>query len=311
MPGARLASPAKSEYNGGIPSNEPEVSDLLTYIDEFLSDPLHMLVIFLLAFPGRILALSAHEFAHAWVANRCGDNTAKMLGRLTLNPLKHLDPLGTIMMLLVGYGWAKPVPVNPRNYRNYRRDDLKVSVAGVTMNLILFVLTMLVLFCIFAAALARVPVTGIHQLSGAICRASYLGEDCLFNLENGSYYYVTVRELLQNLPYASEYLVAPVFGEVPGYLVQMLGYFAVTNLVLCLFNLLPVPPLDGYHVLNDLFLRRSLFANPNTARIASSALFLLVMSGAVGRALGWVDTQVLNGAGNLAAMGLRAMGLMS
>ena len=91
---------------------------MLTYIDEFLAHPIAVLTIFLLAFPGRIIALSAHEFAHAWVAHRCGDDTAKMLGRMTLNPLKHLDPLGTAMMLLVGFGWAKPVPVNPRNYRN-------------------------------------------------------------------------------------------------------------------------------------------------------------------------------------------------
>ena len=72
-----------------------------------------------------------------------------------------------------------------------------------------------------------------------------------------------------------------------------------------------MPPLDGYHVLNDLVLRRNLFADPRTARAASAILFVLVMTGAVGRALGWVDEQVLRGAGDLAAMGLRAMGLMS
>ena len=284
---------------------------MLTYLDEFLSDPRGMLVIFLLAFPGRILALSAHEFAHAWVASRCGDDTARLMGRLTLNPLKHLDPLGTAMMLLVGYGWAKPVPVNPLRYRHYRQDDLKVSLAGVTMNLILFVLAMLLMFAAFAAALAKVPATDVSRLSGAVCRASYYGEDCLFNLENGSYYYMPLSDLLKNLPYASDYLIRPVFGEIPGYLYQMVGYFAVTNLVLCLFNLLPVPPLDGYHVVNDLFVKRSLFANPNTARITSMVLFMLVMSGAVGRLLGWVDTRVLSGAGSLGAAALRAMGLMN
>ena len=283
---------------------------MLTYLDTFLSDPVHMLVIFLLAFPGRILALSAHEFAHAWVADKCGDPTARMLGRLTLNPFKHLDLLGSIMMLLVGYGWAKPVPVNPRNYRNYRRDDLKVSVAGVTMNLILFILSMLLMFLVAAFALSRVPSGGINDISGAVFRARYLSQDCLFTLEGGEYYYVPIRSLLEMLPYASDYLVTPLFGEIWGYLYQMLGYFAVTNLVLCLFNLLPIPPLDGYHVLNDLVLRRSLFANPNTARIASTALFALVMTGVVGRALGWVDTQVLTGAGRLAEAGLRALGLM-
>ena len=67
---------------------------MISYIDEFFRDPKGMLIFFLLVFPGRILALSLHEFAHAWVANRCGDPTAKMLGRMTVNPLKHLDPLG-------------------------------------------------------------------------------------------------------------------------------------------------------------------------------------------------------------------------
>ena len=284
---------------------------MLTYLDTFLSDPKGMLIIFLLAFPGRILALSAHEYAHAWVANRCGDPTARMLGRLTLNPFKHLDPLGAIMMLLVGYGWAKPVPVNPRNYRNYRKDDLKVSLAGVTMNLIMFILAMIVMFAVAAFALSRIPAGNINSASGAVFRAEYLGQDCVFMLEDGSYYYAPLSSLLKMLPYATDYLVAPVFGEIWGYLYQMLGYFAVTNLVLCVFNLLPIPPLDGYHVLNDLLLKKSLFANPNTARIASSALFVLVMTGVVGRVLGWVDTQVLSGAGAIAAAGLRALGLMA
>ena len=284
---------------------------MLTYIESFFSDPINTLVIFLLAFPGRILALSAHEFAHAWVAHRCGDDTARMMGRMTLNPLKHLDPLGTVLMLVLGFGWAKPVPVNPRNFRHYRQDDLKVSLAGVTMNLILFILSMAVMFFIVAAALGRVPVVSVSQPAGAIFRATYAGQDCLFTLEGGEYYYLPLRSLLQMLPYASDYLVKPMFGEVPGYLYQMLGYFAMTNLVLCLFNLLPVPPLDGYHVLNDLVLRRNLFADPRTARIASTALFVLVMTGLVGRALGWGDQQVLAGAGNLAAAALRAMGLMS
>ncbi len=284
---------------------------MLTYIDRFFSDPINMLMIFLLAFPGRILALSAHEFAHAWVAHRCGDDTAKVLGRMTLNPFKHLDPLGTVLMLVVGFGWAKPVPVNPRNFRHYRQDDLKVSLAGVTMNLMLFILAMVAMFFIAASALAKVPALSVNNPSGPIFRADYMGRECLFALEGESYYYVPLKSLLQMLPYASDYLIRPVFGEIPGYLYTMLGYFAMTNLVLCLFNLLPVPPLDGYHVLNDLVLRRNLFADPRTARIASSVLFVLVMTGAVGRVLGWVDEQVLNGAGNLAAMALRAMGLMS
>lgn len=284
---------------------------MLLNLDSLFADPKGFIIVFLLAFPGRILALSAHEFAHAWVADRCGDNTARMMGRLTLNPLAHLDPVGAILMLLVGFGWAKPVPVNPRNYRDYRRDDLKVSVAGVTMNFILFTFAMLALFGIVATALRRVPMGEVSDITGPIFRATYGGQDSLFILENGSYSYIPLKSLLQMLPYAGDFLVKPVFGSIAGYLYQMLGYFAVTNLVLCVFNLIPIPPLDGYHVLNDLVLRRSLFANPNTARIATGIMFALVLTGWIGRLLGWVDEHVLNAAGNLAAAALRAMGLMS
>ena len=259
---------------------------MLRYFDEFLSDPKGMLVFFLLAFPGRILALSLHEFAHAWVANRCGDPTAKMLGRLTVNPLKHLDPLGTLLMLLLGFGWARPVPVNPRNYRNYRRDDLKVSVAGVTMNLCMFCLGLALMFAFLVLAIRR-------DSSGS---AAYL--PMLFRQYD--YYNVAIFQVGES------------FGEIGGYAFRMLYYFTVTNLVLAVFNLLPVPPLDGYHVLNDLVLRRrQLFASPRTARIASAALFALCFTGVVGRVLGWVDTQVLTAAGKLAVSALRALKLIA
>ncbi len=283
---------------------------MLHYFDEFLNDPKGMLIFFLLAFPGRILALSLHEFAHAWVANRCGDPTAKQLGRLTVNPLKHLDVMGTILMLVVGFGWAKPVPVNPRNYRDYRRDDLKVSVAGVTMNLIMFCLSMVLLTAFAAFALSRIPQGGMTTTDIPVFRMNYFGTDALiYTAEN---IYIPVEQLMLNLPYAGEYLVTPAFGSVVGSLYQMLGYFAVTNLVLCVFNLLPVPPLDGYHVMNDLVLRRrQLFANPRTAQIASTLLFVAVLSGWVGKALGWVDTQVLTGAGRLAIAALRALKLIA
>ncbi len=260
---------------------------MFSYIQEFFRDPKGMLIFFLLAFPGRILALSLHEFGHAWVAHRCGDDTAKMMGRMTVNPLKHLDPLGTVLMLVVGFGWAKPVPVNPRNYRNYRKDDLKVSVAGVSMNLIMFCLGNLLMLAFLALAIAR---------SKDDMTASYL--PLLF--QRYDYFNVAI------------YQVEQTFGEIAGYLFQMLYYFTVTNLVLCVFNLLPIPPLDGYHVLNDLVLRRrQLFANPQVARYASMALFVLVLTGVVGRVLGWVDGKILSAAGSLAVSALRAMGLIA
>ena len=90
---------------------------------------------FLVRVPPLLFALSIHEFAHAWAAYLCGDTTAKDRGRLTLDPLAHLDLMGSLCMLLVGFGWAKPVPINPYNFRHPRRDDIFVSLAGVAANL--------------------------------------------------------------------------------------------------------------------------------------------------------------------------------
>ena len=84
-----------------------------------------------------MFALSFHEFAHAWMASKCGDNTAARMGRLTLNPMAHLDIMGSMMILFVGFGWAKPVPVDGRNLRNPRTDMMKVAAAGPLSNLLL------------------------------------------------------------------------------------------------------------------------------------------------------------------------------
>ena len=84
-----------------------------------------------------MFALSFHEFAHAWMASKCGDNTAARMGRLTLNPMAHLDVMGSMMILFVGFGWAKPVPVDGRNLRNPRTDMMKVAAAGPLSNLLL------------------------------------------------------------------------------------------------------------------------------------------------------------------------------
>ena len=87
-----------------------------------------------------MFALSFHEFAHAWMASKCGDNTAARMGRLTLNPMAHLDVMGSLMILFVGFGWAKPVPVDSRNLRDPRVDMMKVAAAGPISNLLLAML---------------------------------------------------------------------------------------------------------------------------------------------------------------------------
>ncbi len=93
--------------------------------------------ILVLLIPSLMFALSFHEFSHAWMAKKCGDNTAANLGRLSLNPIAHLDPIGSLMILFVGFGWARPVPVNSYSLNNPRKDMMKIAAAGPISNLLL------------------------------------------------------------------------------------------------------------------------------------------------------------------------------
>src|SRR6059036_3636121 len=100
---------------------------------DLFGDPAAFLLRLVLQLPALLIAVTVHELAHALVADRLGDPTARALGRLTLNPLPHIDPLGAIAFVIAGFGWAKPVPVNARNLRNPRRDMAMVAVAGPIM----------------------------------------------------------------------------------------------------------------------------------------------------------------------------------
>lgn len=114
----------------------------------------------LLAVPAILIALTFHEFAHGYVAYRFGDPTAKHAGRLTLNPLAHLDPMGTIMIFIIHFGWAKPVPVDPRYLGNPKRDMMWIAAAGPLMNLALALLTGIIIRIFIAAGLAGGPSGG-------------------------------------------------------------------------------------------------------------------------------------------------------
>jgi len=149
-----------------------------------------------------VALLSFHEFGHAWAAHKCGDDTARNMGRMTLNPIVHIDPIGTVLIplaiLLLDpgiaiFGWAKPVPVNPSNYGNRKRDDIFVSMAGPAMNVIL-----------------AVGIMAVYRL--AIELPIDLGPDAV---------------------------------------VHKLWLVAYISMILCVFNLIPIPPLDGSHVLRQ------------------------------------------------------------
>ncbi|MGD0972838.1 MAG: site-2 protease family protein [Candidatus Korobacteraceae bacterium] len=177
---------------------------------------LHYVYIFfqLIAF---LFAISIHESAHAWMASRCGDPTARMLGRITLNPLRHIDPVGTILLPAMAllmhfpvFGWAKPTPVDPRNFKNPVRDDILTSVAGPASN--------------FLVVIVAVVLLGLLALTSP------------------SAHYV-----VQTLARSSGNLALDAGWITP--LALMLYQLMVINILLGIFNLIPIPPLDGSHVL--------------------------------------------------------------
>ena len=157
--------------------------------------------------PVLLVSVVLHEVAHGWVALKQGDDTAKRAGRLTLNPIPHIDVLGsvvvpTVLALMPGgllFGWAKPVPVDPRNFRNYRRGDILVSLAGIAVNLLLVV-----------------AFTGLMVLAAWLSRG------------------------------------APALSAIAEVAYRMGALGVILNLILAFFNLIPIPPLDGSHVVAQL-----------------------------------------------------------
>lgn len=117
-------------------------TNLFSRIRELFTDPLRLLYVL----PAILIGLTVHEWAHAFAAYKMGDPTAKNLGRMTLNPLAHIDPFGFLMLIVVGFGWARPVPVNPRNFKNFRRDDIIVSLAGIAANCVVAFLATLIFY---------------------------------------------------------------------------------------------------------------------------------------------------------------------
>ena len=267
-------------------------------IMSFMDDPKAFVVALLLSLPGILLALCGHEAAHGWVADRCGDPTARLMGRVTLDPRRHIDPVGFVCMILIGFGWARPVPVNPNNYRRGRRDDLKVSLAGIAANLVMCLIGFLLLSGMFLFALKRVPTPdalGTLTADANIMLISYEGETYFLHREadivlrmsdlftassgiwayrgaNGSYGIV-------------ELLIDPALGEFWGYAYNIVIRFMTLNLTLAVFNLIPIPPLDGYHVLNDLLLKRPLFAPDKAARVGFGVMAALILLGSVSERL--------------------------
>lgn len=162
------------------------------FLERFLRFPLEQIPLIVIVL---LIAFTVHEFAHAYTAYKMGDTTAKEQGRLTLNPLQHLDPLGTLLIFIVGFGWARPVPVNRNRFKNPRIGGIFVSLMGPMSNFVLAIIG-----------------TGIFYLLAALGIA----------------------------------------GSLHPLIIQFFNLFVYLNVLLFVFNLLPIPPLDGYRILLDL-----------------------------------------------------------
>ncbi len=207
-----------------------------SFLTDLVRDPASLLItVFVLC-----LSLSFHEFSHAWVANRLGDDTAALQGRLTLNPLRHLDPVGSLLFLIGGIGWARPVPVNPARFsRNVTMKSgmMRVSLAGPVSNLVLATVSCILYFIV-----------------------------------------LTILQITQDT------------GSIAVFFLKLTVQMYSSNLVLAVFNLLPVPPLDGSKVFGSLLPNSVYYKVMQYERYIGMAFLVLVLFGRgfLGTLLGYV-----------------------
>ena len=213
---------------------------------QLFSDPLQILY----SLPGILIGLTVHEWAHAYAAYKRGDPTAKNLGRMTLNPFSHFDIFGFLCLLLVGFGWAKPVPINPRNFKNYKRDEIVVSLAGIFTNLV----TAFVFTFVLCAGVAYLKLND----------------------------YTAFISIFQGI--------------------------VVINLSLAVFNLIPISPLDGSHVLECLLGRRFPRFFMFMHQYGQWILIVLLVTGLVSNVLSVVVSALM---GVFLNIGLTVFGLLA
>ena len=200
-----------------------------------------------------VFSLSFHEMSHAFMSYKLGDPTARNLGRISLNPAKHLDPIGTISMMLFGFGWAKPVPANPRHFKNPRTGMAITAVAGPISNLLLSFVAVLVYILIYR--FIPIPEMDIYDLS--------FGYKLLF------------------------------------FFTELMYYFHILNLYLAVFNLLPIPPLDGSKILYLLLPSKIYYIVQQYEHIIYYVLIALLFTGFLSTPLSLACEFISNGMVNL------------
>lgn len=199
---------------------------------------------YVLMIPVLLISLTLHEFSHGYIAYRLGDITAKSAGRLTLNPLKHLDPVGTLMMFFAGIGWAKPVPVDPFYFKDKKKGMMLVSIAGPLSNILLAFVSVFPLEILL--------VTNVQ------------------NIQNGTGFAF--------------------------YLFGFLRLLFLVNLSLAIFNLFPVPPLDGSKILSALLPTEAYFRFMRYERYIGIVFLLVVifMKSGLSQIIGFFTTPIAN-----------------
>ena len=258
-----------------------DYSDL---ISRFQANPANALLYYLILIIAILISLILHENAHGLVALWCGDPTAKMLGRLSLNPAKHLDPIGTISMILFRFGWAKPVPIDSRNFRHYRRDFIFVSLAGIAMNLILFLTCMAI----------SIPLNQVlwNDALPASIKPIEMYDAPYFAVYTGVF--DTSSFFKGNLTLFPEAITGFMRAPALMYLQFFLQAMASVNLSLAIFNLLPIPPLDGFRLIQGASNGR-VRITPQAMQIIQIVTIVLLFTGVISRILNYIYSPVYQG----------------
>jgi len=207
-------------------------------------DPMQLMVQMLYFIPIALITMVVHECSHGYIAYKLGDPTAKMMGRLTPNPLKHLDPIGFIMMIVVGFGWAKPVPINPRYFKNPKKGMAISAIAGPASNIIMAIVGVIIVDILFVLA-------------------------NIFRWTNSNAIAVSA--------------------------VTFFSYFAQLNVFFAVFNLIPVPPLDGSRIVNYFLSQRASYYYAYIERYGFIVMALLLFTGILSWPLQFISNGILNG----------------